>query len=207
MKNNTNDQKAERPEVSRRNFLRGALAAVAVVGFDAHLGSWATAADLASGRSRPVDGFPDFDGQLLTDEAALSAASDDFGHAIHRRPVAVLKPGSIEDVVRLIDFTRRHGIQVAARGQGHSTLGQAQVAAGVVIDMSTLAAVHEINAGDALVDAGLLWSDLRGRPFPWGWRRRSSTTTSTCRSAAPSPWAASGRSPSAGARRWTTCWS
>ena len=168
MKKNTNDQKAERPEVSRRNFLRGALAAVAVVGFDAHLGSWATAADLASGRSRPVDGFPHFDGQLLTDEAALSAAADDFGHAVHRRPMAVLKPGSVEDVVRLIDFTRRHGIQVAARGQGHSTLGQAQVAAGVVIDMSTLAAVHEINAGDALVDAGLLWSDLLRQTLPLG---------------------------------------
>ena len=162
MKNNTNDQKT----VSRRNFLRGALAAVAVVGFDAHLGSWATAADLASGRARPVDGFPHFDGQLLTDDAALSAAADDFGHAIHRRPMAVLKPGSVEDVVRLIDFTRRHGIEVAARGQGHSTLGQAQVAAGVVIDMSTLAAMHEITAGDALVDAGVLWSDLTAADPP-----------------------------------------
>ena len=162
------DRKAERSEVSRRNFLRGALAAVAVAGFDVHLQSWATAADLASGRAKRADGFPHFDGQLLTDDASLSAAADDFGHAVHRRPAAVLKPGSIDDVVRLIDFTRRHGIQVAARGQGHSTLGQAQVAAGVVIDMSTLATVHEINAGDALVDAGLRWSDLLRQTLPLG---------------------------------------
>jgi FAD/FMN-containing dehydrogenase len=160
------DRKAERSEVSRRNFLRGALAAVAVAGFDVHLQSWATAADLASGRARPADGFPQFDGQLLTDRASLKAAADDYGHAVHRRPMAVLKPGSIEDVVRLLDFTHRHGIRVAARGQGHSTQGQAQVRAGVVIDMSTLAAVHEINAGDALVDAGLRWSDLLRRTLP-----------------------------------------
>jgi cytokinin dehydrogenase len=166
MTENANNQ--QNLAVSRRNFLRGALAAAAVAGFDVSLGSWATAADLASGRAKPVDGFPHFDGQLLTDDASLSAAADDFGHAVHRRPMAVLKPGSIDDVVRLLDFTSRHGIQVAARGQGHSTLGQAQVAAGVVIDMSTLATVHEINPGDALVDAGLRWSDLTRQTLPLG---------------------------------------
>lgn len=168
MTKNMNHQKAERSEVSRRSFLRGALAAVAVVGFDVHLQSWVTAAELVSGRARPTDGFPHFEGRLLTDDASLAAAADDFGHAIHRRPTAVLKPRSISDVVRLIDFTNRHGIQVAARGQGHSTLGQAQVAAGVVIDMSTLAAVHEINDRDALVDAGLRWSDLLRQTLPMG---------------------------------------
>ena len=51
-------------------------------------------------------------------------------------------------------------VQVAARGQGHSTQGQAQVEAGVVVDMSTLATVHEINQTDALVDGGTRWLDL-----------------------------------------------
>jgi cytokinin dehydrogenase len=161
----------ENTKVSRRSFLGTALAAVAVVGFDAHLRSWVTAAEATAGTAKPAAGFPRFDGQLLTDEASLSAAADDFGHFIHRRPRAVLKPGSIEDVVRLLKFTSRHGIEVAARGQGHSTQGQAQVRAGVVIDMSTLAAIHEINAGDngdALVDAGVLWSDLLRQTIPLG---------------------------------------
>ena len=154
--------------VSRRDFLRGSLAAVAVLGFDADLRSWATAAELAGGRANLADGFPDFDGQILTDDATLSAAADDFGHAIRRRPRAVLRPGSIQDIARLIDFARRHDIQVAARGQGHSTLGQAQVEAGVVIDMSSLATIHEVNAGDALVDAGVLWSELLAQTIPLG---------------------------------------
>jgi cytokinin dehydrogenase len=155
-------------KVSRRDFLRGTLAGVAVLGFDSQTRSWATAAELAGGKAKLADGFPHFDGQLLTDDAALAAAADDFGHAVHRRPRAVLRPGSIEDVARLIDFARRHGIQVAARGQGHSTLGQAQVEAGVVIDMSSLATIHEVNAGDALVDGGVRWSDLLARTIPLG---------------------------------------
>ncbi|HEV2851187.1 MAG TPA: FAD-binding protein [Thermoanaerobaculia bacterium] len=154
--------------MSRRNFLRGALAAVAVAGFDVHFQSWVTAAELATGRAKTVDGFPSFDGQFLTDEASLAAAADDYGHLIHRRPMAVLRPGSVDDVVRLLDFTSRHGIQVAARGQGHSTQGQAQVEAGVVIEMSSLATIHEINAGDALVDAGVRWSDLLRQTIPLG---------------------------------------
>lgn len=158
----------ERATVSRRSFLRGTLAAVAVLGFDVERKSWATAAELAGGRAKLAPGFPPFDGEILTDDAALSAAADDFGHAIHRRPRAVLRPGSVEDVARLIDFARRHDIQVAARGQGHSTLGQAQVAAGVVIDLSSLATIHEVNAGDALVDGGVRWSELLAQTIPLG---------------------------------------
>jgi cytokinin dehydrogenase len=161
------DLTSEPTAVSRRSLLRGTLAAVAVLGFDPYLRSWATAAELAGGQ-RLADGFPHFDGQLLTDDASLTAAADDYGHAIHRRPQAVLQPGSIADVARLIDFARRHGIQVAARGQGHSTLGQAQVAAGVVIDMSSLATIHQVNPGDALVDGGVRWSDLLARTIPLG---------------------------------------
>src|SRR5690349_12950245 len=116
MEETTRDQTTESAAVSRRNFLRGALATAVVVGFDANLQSWVTADELASGKARPVGGFPSFDGQLLTDEASLAAAADDYGHFIHRRPRAVLRPGSVQDVVRLIDFTSRHGIQVAARG-------------------------------------------------------------------------------------------
>jgi len=168
MKETTTDHPSGDTAVSRRNFLRGALAAVAVAGFDVHFRSWVTAAELATGRVKTAEGFPPFDGQLLTDEASLTAAADDYGHFIHRRPMAVLQPGSVDDVVRLLDFTSRQGIQVAARGQGHSTLGQAQAEAGVVIEMSPLATIHEINAGDALVDAGVRWSDLLRQTIPLG---------------------------------------
>src|SRR3712207_3819166 len=156
-------------EVSRRTFLRGSLtAAVAVVGFDTLLRGWVSEAELARGPFALAEGFPSFDGSLLTDGASLAAAADDFGHMVHRQPSAVLKPGSVNDVVEMVRFARRNRIKVAARGQGHSTQGQAQVEAGVVVDMSTLAAIHEVNAADALVEGGARWIDLLQQTVPQG---------------------------------------
>ena len=148
----------------RRRFLKGALA-VAVVAFCPSTRAWAT---------QPGPGtisIPDLDGQLLTDAATLAAAADDFGHIVQRTPVAVLEPGSVEDIEKVIRFARRQGIQVAgARGIGesHSTQGQSQVEAGVVVDMSALSQIHEINDGDALVDAGVRWIDLLSQTVPLG---------------------------------------
>src|SRR5215510_14354700 len=138
-------------EISRRTFLRGTLAgAVVVAGFDIGLRSWVSAAEIDRATALAED-FPVFDGVLLLDDASRAAAADDFGHIVHRQPLAVLRPGSANDVVKLVRFARRNDIQVAARGQGHSTQGQAQVEAGVVVDMATLATVHEINPTNALV--------------------------------------------------------
>ena len=165
--------------LSRRGFLKGASAALAVVGFDSTRRSWATEQSAPS--QILVDDFPAFDGELLIDEASLAAAADDFGHAVSRLPLAVLRPGSVEDVKRLIRFARLHQIGVAARGQGHSTQGQAQVEAGVVIEMSALAQIHEVTGtggeegGTAWVDAGARWIDLIEATLPLGLRPATST--------------------------------
>jgi FAD/FMN-containing dehydrogenase len=156
-------------DVSRRTFLRGSLAAAtAVVGFDTVLRSWLSAGQLARAPFALAEGFPSFDGSLLTDGASLAAGADDFGHLVHRRPTVVLKPASVNDVVELVKFARRNRIKVAARGQGHSTQGQSQVEAGVVVDMSTLAAIQEVNASDALVEGGARWIDLLVQTVPQG---------------------------------------
>ena len=156
-------------EISRRTFLRGTLAgAVVVVGFDTGLSSWVTAAELEHRATALAEDFPTFDGVLLLDDVSRAAAADDFGHLIHRQPLAVLRPGSVDDVVKLVRFARRNDIKVAARGQAHSTQGQAQVEAGVVVDMATLATVHEINPTNALVDGGTRWLDLLTLTIPQG---------------------------------------
>ena len=156
-------------DISRRTFLRGTLAgAIVVVGFDTGLRSWVSAAELEHRAAALAEDFPTFDGVLLLDEASRAAAADDFGHFVHREPLAVLRPGSVDDVVKLIRFARRNDIKVAARGQGHSTQGQAQVEAGVVVDMATLATVHEINPTNALVDGGTRWLDLLAQTIPQG---------------------------------------
>lgn len=140
---------------SRRTFLKGMLAGAVVLGFDPATRSWVTTAQ----RQR-MDRLPPLDGVVLTDESSLGAAADDFGHIIHRRPWAVLQPGSIDDIVAMVRFARRHRIQVAARGQGHSTYGQPQVAGGLVIDMRSLATTHALSPDRATVDAGVTWHTL-----------------------------------------------
>lgn len=156
-------------EISRRTFLRGTLAgAIVAAGFDTGLRSWVSAAELEHRATGLAEGFPAFDGVLLLDEASRTTAADDFGHLVHRQPLAVLRPGSVSDVVKLVRFAWRNNIKVAARGQGHSTQGQAQVEAGVVVDMATLATVHEINPTNALVDGGTRWLDLLAQTIPQG---------------------------------------
>ena len=157
-------------EISRRGFLRGTLAgAVVVAGFDTQLRSWVSAAELAHWPAATLaEDFPAFDGTLLLDDASRTAAADDFGHFVHRQPLAVLRPGSVTDVIKLVQFAWRNRIKVAARGQAHSTQGQAQVEAGVVIDMATLATVHEINPTHALVDGGTRWLELLVQTIPQG---------------------------------------
>jgi cytokinin dehydrogenase len=102
----------------------------------------------------------DLSGTLLFDDAERQAAADDFGHIVHRLPTAVLKPGSAEDIVKMVQFANRRGLKVAMRGNGHAMFGQAQVDAGVVIDSSTLNSVRVINSGGRpAIEAGpgALW--------------------------------------------------
>jgi len=116
--------------LDRRRFLGTALAGAAIVAFDPLRAGWVTAAEAAEGPPRGAVAVPDLDGELTTDPAALAAVADDFGHLVHRTPLAVLRPGSVEDVLALVRYANRHGIAVSMRGQGHSTNGQSQVHAG-----------------------------------------------------------------------------
>jgi cytokinin dehydrogenase len=151
---------------SRRSFVKALVAgtSVLVLGFDPVRRSWVTSA-LADTTTIAI---PNLDGVLLTDPASLATFADDFGHVVHHTPVAVLQPGSVEDVVRAIRFCLEHRIEVAARGQGHSTGGQCQVQGGLVIDSSTLNAIEDIGADYVQVQAGVRWIDLIAKTIPLG---------------------------------------
>ncbi|MFP2905598.1 FAD-binding protein [Pyxidicoccus sp. 3LFB2] len=148
--------------LSRRTLLQGAVAAVA---FKPVSRSWAETMETGS---IPL---PQLDGTLLLDTASRTAASDDFGHIIHRAPWAVLVPGSVADIVAMVRFTRRQGLKIAAArglGESHSTFGQSQVPGGIVIDMSALNTIHDIDASSAWVDAGVRWHELLQASLPLG---------------------------------------
>ncbi|MGW7432184.1 FAD-binding protein [Streptomyces sp. NPDC054861] len=105
------------------------------------------------------DAVPALDGELSFAPAVLDAASTDFGGLVRQPPAAVLRPGSAEDVAAMVRYCRERGVKVAARGQGHSTNGQAQVPAGLVIDLGCLDAI-DIREDTAVVQGGARWSTL-----------------------------------------------
>ena len=150
--------------VSRRSFVArlAAGASAAVVGFDPERRSWATE------KTGPLVGLPRFDGQLVTDAAVLDEVSQDNGRMVSRRPLAVLRPGSVDDIARMVRWANEHRVKVAMRGQGHSSFGQAQVDAGVVIDSRALRRIGTVGAGTVTVDAGATWEEVLATTLPKG---------------------------------------
>ncbi|MCY1007854.1 FAD-binding protein [Nannocystis pusilla] len=152
---------------TRRAFLRSGAAAVPVLAFSPSAQAWLTCSDAAA------DAFeiPGLEGELLTGPADRAAAADDWGHIVSKTPLAVLVPASIDDIRKAVKFCRKHCIKVGPMsmvGNSHSTQGQSQAKCGLVIDMSALAEIHAINAGDAVVDAGVRWFELLQQTLPLG---------------------------------------
>lgn len=154
-------------ELSRRRLLTGLAAGVAVVGWNPLNRSWVTAAGArAPGTAR----VPTLDGTLETGPDTIAAFASDFGRLVSAPPTAVLRPGSVDDVVAMVGYARRHGLTVAMNGQAgtpeeresHSNYGQATAPGGIAIDAKGLSTIHRIGATSADVDAGVTWAELVG---------------------------------------------
>ncbi|WP_329391916.1 FAD-binding protein (plasmid) [Streptomyces sp. NBC_01351] len=155
-------------EPSRRKVLSGiAATAVAVVGWNAVDQSWATAAE-AAGNSDVIP-VPGLVGTLTTDAATVNSFGHDFGHFFDdAKPWAVLRPGSIDDIVTIVNYARVNGIKIAVNGQGgtgndiesHSVYGQARVPGGISIDAKGMSKILSIGDNYAVVEAGVTWGQL-----------------------------------------------
>jgi FAD/FMN-containing dehydrogenase len=137
----------------------------AVIAFNPSQRSWVTSRN-AGGTG--LEKLPPLKGTLLVSEQALKEAADDFGHVVSQLPSAVLRPGSVEDVARMVRFARQHRLKIGARGQGHTTYGHSQVGAGIVIDMSSLATIHSLREDRAVVDGGVQWGTLANQAIAQG---------------------------------------
>jgi FAD/FMN-containing dehydrogenase len=113
--------------------------------------------------------LPGLEAVLVTDEATLTACARDYGRVVHRMPSAVLRPAAVRDVVEALRSCGDQALPVAARGQGHSTAGQAQVESGLVIDMSTLDDIGPVQDGRVRVQGGATWRQVLSRTVPLGW--------------------------------------
>jgi cytokinin dehydrogenase len=139
--------------IDRRTFTK-VLAGTAVAGFHRGRASWVAEAAAPGG---PFHRLPHLDGEVVLDDAARDAAGQDFGQIVFERPLAVLRPGSVDDVARMLRFARRHELRVVGRGTGHTTFGQSQHAAGIAFDLTTLDAIGPVEGDRVTVGAGARW--------------------------------------------------
>ena len=144
--------------LSRRGFVRTLVQGTLIAGLDPATRSWVAAADRPV--RAPFERVPRLDGTLLLDEVTRRTYAQDYGQIVHEQPAAVLRPGSVEDISRMIVFARRFGLRIVARGQGHQPFGQAQVTGGVVIDMRSLRAIRSIAVDRVDVEAGVDWRNV-----------------------------------------------
>src|SRR5262245_29001902 len=67
-----------------------------------------------------VSDLPKLDGVFVFDSAVCRAMADDFGHYVHRMPLGVLFPRSVQDVQKIVRYARTKNLKVAMRGHGCS---------------------------------------------------------------------------------------
>ncbi len=159
------------PTMTRRGILRSMVTTSAVVGFNPVTKVWASDDEDDCEPDDLMDLVPPLDGQLLVAPATTTAAGDDFGHIVHESPWAVLVPGSVHDIRKMVKFARRHHLTISGTrgaGQSHSTYGQAQASGGIVVDMSALNGIGAVEGNSIWVQAGARWSAILQVTLPYG---------------------------------------
>ncbi len=158
-------------ELSRRNLLKGLAASAVVVGWSHSRHSWITAAEAGPVEMSDV---PLLDGTLTSAVPGTGGFSSDFGHQVDRTPTAVLRPGSVQDISKMVKYARRNGLKVAMNGQSgppdkpesHSNYGQALVQGGISVDAKSLSTIYAVDATGADVGAGVTWASLLTAALP-----------------------------------------
>ncbi|HXH83209.1 MAG TPA: FAD-binding oxidoreductase [Candidatus Tectomicrobia bacterium] len=98
---------------------------------------------------------------LLPGAAGYDDARQIWNAMIDRRPGAIVRCASQDDVVHAVRFAREHGLLVSIRGGGHNIAGNAVCDHGLVIDLSPLKRVQVDRASRrASVEPGCTLADL-----------------------------------------------
>lgn len=95
-----------------------------------------------------------FSGEILTkDHPEYDGARATFNALVDRRPVAIARCRSSDDVAAALAVAREHELPVAVRGGGHNVAGHAVCNEGLVIDLSELGGV-EVDPAARVARAG-----------------------------------------------------
>jgi FAD/FMN-containing dehydrogenase len=102
-----------------------------------------------------------FAGEVIDpDHAGYHEARKVFNSMIDRRPAAIARCASTDDVVAAVKFARDNDLEVAVRCGGHSVAGLS-VSDGILIDLAGIKQIDvDPEAGIARTGGGVLWGEF-----------------------------------------------
>ena len=106
-------------------------------------------------------------------DSGYDAARAVFNGMIDRRPLAVIRPVDASDVVRCIEFVRRHGLPLSVRGGGHNVAGHAVHDDAIMLDLSGMKGIRvDPETRTVRAEPGLTLGEFDRARRRSGWRRR-----------------------------------
>jgi FAD/FMN-containing dehydrogenase len=106
---------------------------------------------------------------LLPDDADYDTARKVHNGLIDKRPAAIVRCATTEDVAAAVRFATGSGLEISVRGGGHNVAGRSVCEGGLMIDLSGMRAVHvDAEAKTARAQGGALWSDLNAAAHEHG---------------------------------------
>ncbi len=88
---------------------------------------------------------------------------------IDRRPAAIVRCASVDDVIATVNYAREEGLDLSVRGGGHSVPGFGTNDDGVVCDLSAMREVEvDPENRTARVQGGATWNDFDAAAHPHG---------------------------------------
>ena len=109
-----------------------------------------------------VDGLrAQFSGEVVgPDDAGYDAARAVHNGLIDKRPALIARCANTADVVDAVRFARAEGLEISARGGGHSVAGKAVTEGGVMVDLAPMRGSYVDPARRrARVQGGATWND------------------------------------------------
>jgi FAD/FMN-containing dehydrogenase len=97
----------------------------------------------------------------LPGEPGYEQARTIWNAMIDRRPAMVVRAAGANDVMRVVDFARRHGLRLAVRGGGHNIAGSAVCEHGLMLDLTPMKSVRvDAARRTARVEPGVTLGEL-----------------------------------------------
>jgi FAD/FMN-containing dehydrogenase len=106
----------------------------------------------------------ELDGDVVgPDDPSYDDARQVFFKGIDRRPAALARVASADDVARVVSLARERGLELAVRSGGHSRAGYGTSDGGIVIDLSAMKALEIDGDGKtAWVETGITAGEYTG---------------------------------------------